>query len=100
MRKKMSVKKLNDDVKAVEEFCFLENALNARGGSKITVVTRTRIGWIRCRECGEVLRGRRFSVKDKKGLREGISDMRKIGNIIRKRNMVFERKRFGIIKKN
>ena len=51
----MSVERFSDDVETVEEFCYLKNASNASGGSDKTVVIRTRIGWMRFRECGEVL---------------------------------------------
>ena len=53
-RIEMSVERLNDDVDTVEGFCYLGNALNAGGGSEMTVVTRIRISWRRFRECGEV----------------------------------------------
>ena len=46
-RNAMSAERLNDDVKTVEGFCYLGNALNASGGSELTVVARTRIGWMR-----------------------------------------------------
>ena len=37
----MSKEKLNDDVETVKEFSYFGNVLNASGGSKMTVVTRT-----------------------------------------------------------
>ena len=40
----MSAERLNDDVETVEEFCYLENALNASSGSEMAVVTSTRTG--------------------------------------------------------
>ena len=58
-----SVQKLKDDVENVEGFCHLRNALNASGGSEMTVVARTRIGWMRFRESGKVLFEKRFSLK-------------------------------------
>ena len=54
----ISVERLNDDAETVEGFCYLGNAFNASGGSEMTVVVRTRIGWMRFRECEEVLYGR------------------------------------------
>ena len=39
----MSVDRLNGDVETEEGF-YLENAVNASGGSEMTVVARTRIG--------------------------------------------------------
>ena len=63
-RNEMSVERLNDDVETDKGFCYL-NALNACGGSEMTVVARTRIEWMRFRECEDVLYGRRFSFKMK-----------------------------------
>ena len=59
------MERLNDDVETVEGFCCLGNALNASGGSEITVVTKTRTGWMRFRACGEVLCKRRVPLKMK-----------------------------------
>ena len=41
-------------------FCYLEDRLNASGGCKAKV---TAIGWVRFRECGELLLGNRFPLK-------------------------------------
>ena len=55
-RNEMSVDILNDRVKTVESWkCYLGNVFNASGGSEMTVTARTRIGWMRFRECREVL---------------------------------------------
>ena len=47
MKNIISVEKLNDDVKIVEEFCYLGEASNASGGLQTTVVARTRIKWMK-----------------------------------------------------
>ena len=39
-------KRLNEDVEIVKGFCYLRNALNVSGGSEMTVVARTGVGWI------------------------------------------------------
>ena len=39
----------------VKSFCYLGDRLNASGGSEAVVMARTRIGWIKFRECGELL---------------------------------------------
>ena len=65
-RNETPVEKLNDDVETVEGFCYPRNALNASGGSEMTVVARTRIGWMRFQECGEVLYERKFLLKIKR----------------------------------
>ena len=50
--------RLNEDVETAKDTRYLGNALNSNGGSEMTVVARTRIDWMKFRECGEVL-GRR-----------------------------------------
>ena len=42
-----------DQADFVKSFCYLRNMLNASGGSEAEVTARTRIGWIKFRECGE-----------------------------------------------
>ena len=56
---------LCDEVEIVKEFCYLEDRLNASGGCETAVTSRVRIGWMKFRECGEFLRGRRFSLRMK-----------------------------------
>ena len=51
----------------MKSFCYLKDRLNASGGSETAVTARTRIGWIKFRECGELLYGRKFLLKIKKG---------------------------------
>ena len=59
------VEVLCDEVETVKGFCYLVNRLNARGECETAVTSRVRIGWMKFRECGELLRGRRFSLKMK-----------------------------------
>ena len=40
--------------------------MNVRGGSEAAVTARASIGWIKFRECGELLYGRKFSLKMKR----------------------------------
>ena len=54
-----------DQVDFVKSFCYLRNRLNASGRSEAAVTARTKIGWIKFRECGELLYGRKFSLKMK-----------------------------------
>ena len=54
-----------DQVDFVKSFCYLGNRLNASGGSEAAVTARMRIGWIKFRECGELVHGRKFSLKMK-----------------------------------
>ena len=56
---------LCDGVEAVNEFCYLGDTLKTSGGSEAAVTARMRIGWIKFRECSELLLGKRFSLKIK-----------------------------------
>ena len=59
------VEVLRDKVDSVKGFCQLGDRLNASGGCKTAVTSRVRIRWIKFKECGELLRGRRFSLRMK-----------------------------------
>ena len=59
------VEVLCDEVETVEGFCYLEDSRNASGGCETAVTSRVRIGWMKFRECGELSRGRRFSLRMK-----------------------------------
>ena len=54
-----------DHVETVKGFCYLGNRLNASRGCKATVTARTRLGWKKFKECGEILFGKRFSLQMK-----------------------------------
>ena len=58
-----SIEKLCDEVETVNGFCYLEDRLNANGGCEAAVTAKVRIGWVRFRECGELLLGNRFPLK-------------------------------------
>ena len=60
-----SIEKLCDEVETVNGFCYLGDRLNASGGCEAAVTARVRIGWVRFRECGELLLGNRFPLKVK-----------------------------------
>ena len=49
-----------DQVDFVNSFCCLGDRLNANGGSEAALTERTRIEWIKFRECGEFLLGESF----------------------------------------
>ena len=63
---KEPVELLCDEVETVKGFCYLGDRLNASGGYKTAVTSRVRIGWMKFRECGELLRGRKFSLRMKR----------------------------------
>ena len=48
---------------------YLGDKLNSSGGSEAAVTARTRIGWIKFRERGELLYGRKFLLKTKEFVR-------------------------------
>ena len=72
-----------DQVDFVKSFCYLGDRLNASGGSEAAVTARTRIGWIKFRECGELLYGRKFSLKMK-----DLSELCKISNAVWEQDVV------------
>ena len=47
--------KLCDEVETVSEFTFLGDRVG--GGCEVAVTARTRCGWVKFRECGELLYG-------------------------------------------
>ena len=55
--------KLCEEVKTVKEFIYLGNRMSAGGGCEAAVIVRTRCGWVKFRECSELLYGRRFHLK-------------------------------------
>ena len=58
-----------DQIDFVKSFCYLGDRLNVSDGCEAVVTARTRIGWIKFRECGELLFGRKFSLKMKEFIR-------------------------------
>ena len=57
--------KLCDGVETASKFTYLGDRLNATGECEMVVTGTSRIGWIKFRECSEILKGRRFSLKMK-----------------------------------
>ena len=74
-----------EQVDFVKSFCYLGDRLNASGGSEAVVTARTRIGWIKFRECGELLCGRKFSLKIKGKVYQSCAN---ISNAVWKRDVV------------
>ena len=54
------VEVLCDELETVKRFCYLKDRLSANDGCETAVTSRVRIGWMKFRECGELLRERRF----------------------------------------
>ena len=57
--------RLCNEVETVNGFCYLGDRLNASGSCEAAVTARVRVGWVRFRECVELLLGNRFSLKMK-----------------------------------
>ena len=57
--------KLSDEVEAVREFTYLGDRVSESGGYEAAVTARTRCGWVKLRECGGLLYGRRFPLRMK-----------------------------------
>ena len=56
---------LYDQMELAKSFCYLGDRLNARGGSEVAMTARTKLGWVKFREYGELLNGRMLSLKTK-----------------------------------
>ena len=52
--------KICDEVETVCEITYLGDRVSAGGECEAAVTARTRYGWVKFRECGELLYGRRF----------------------------------------
>ena len=53
----------------VKRFCYFRDRLNASGGSEAVVIARRKVGWMKFRECGELLYGKKFLLKIKRFIR-------------------------------
>ena len=60
MGRQWSRKKSCDEVEAVREFTFVGDRVSDGGGCEAAVTARTRCGWVKLRECSELLYSRRF----------------------------------------
>ena len=54
-----SVEELSEEVETVRGFCYLGDRVNASGGCKAAVTARGRIGWVKFKECRELLNSKR-----------------------------------------
>ena len=60
-----SAEDLYEEVETVRGFCYLGDRVNASGGCEAGVTGKVRIGWVKCKECRELLNSKRFSLKMK-----------------------------------
>ena len=59
------IEKLCVEVETVNRIFYLRDRINSSGGCQAEVTGRVRIGWVRFKECGEVLLKNRFPLKMK-----------------------------------
>ena len=59
------VEELCEEVETVRGFCYLGDRVTASGGCDAAVTARARIGWVKFKECKELLNSKRFSLKMK-----------------------------------
>ena len=69
----------------VKGFCYLEDRLTASGGTEAVVTARTRIAWIKFRECGELCLWEKVFIKNE---RKDLSELCKISNAVWEQGMV------------
>ena len=50
-------------METLREFTYIGDRMSAAGGYEAAVTARTRCGWAKLRECGDLLYGRRFPLK-------------------------------------
>ena len=55
-----SIEKLCNEVETVNVFRYLADRLNSSCGFEAAVTAKVRIGWVKFRECGELLLENRF----------------------------------------
>ena len=61
------VEELCEEVETARGFCYLGDRVNASGGCEAAVTARARIGWVKFRECGELLNSKSLSELCKSG---------------------------------
>ena len=59
--------RLCDEVETVREVVQLGDRMSASGECEAVVTAKTRCGWVKSRECSELLHGRRFHHNGERG---------------------------------
>ena len=54
------VEEFCEELERVRDFCYLGFRVNASCGCEAAVTARVRIGWVKFKECGELLNSKRF----------------------------------------
>ncbi|XP_006820969.1 uncharacterized protein LOC102810427 [Saccoglossus kowalevskii] len=60
-----SEEKLCDEFESVKEFTYLGDEVSVGGGCEAAVTARARFAWVKFRECGKLLYGKRFPLEMK-----------------------------------
>ena len=55
-------------METLRELTYLGDRVSAGGGCEATETARTRCGWVKLKECGKLLYGRRFPLKLKRAV--------------------------------
>ena len=71
---------LCEEVETVRGFCYLGDRVNASGGCEAVVAARARIGWVKFRECGELLHELKKVLAE--GERNGLLELCKSGDVM------------------
>ena len=74
------VEELCEKVETVRGFCYLGDRVNASDSCMAAVAERARIGWVKFKECGELLNSKSFLFKT--NLRDGVSDLCNFGDVV------------------
>ena len=54
-----------EEVETMRGFCCLKDSVNASGGCEAAVTARARIGWVKFKECGELLNSKSSRIRQK-----------------------------------
>ena len=54
------VEEFCEEVETVRGFCYLGDRVNVSGCYEAAVTARARIGWVKVKECGDLLNSKRF----------------------------------------
>jgi len=72
------VEELCEEVEMMRGFCCLGDRVNAGGDCETAVTARARIGWVKFRECRELLNSKKVLAEAE---RNGLSELCKIGDV-------------------
>ena len=74
----------HEDVETVTDFSYVCNRIYSRGGCEAAVTSRTRLGWVKLRDCQDLI----FKKISYENQRKCIQKLCEISNALWKRDMV------------